>query len=296
MGNILTWVEAAQNLTGYRTMCTNICLRQLRPAIDNRVARVHTPAPVIAPAPSTPPPPPQITVPFASGNRGSTTSELESSSVPFQIQAIAPWAGARAICWNTIIPTQTKGTVYYRDLDGPTITSEVLASFSSNQSVFNTNTRDAIIQQFAIDFPRMVVCTSMSQIHTTIDHFKRSIQRYIDVPHSTLYRGYYLLLMLCTQATFYYNLSILTELYSNHMLGIHVVAGCDAPIIHLIDHYTHIDLLFIKNFCLLDTQAQKEVVGLTYRASKRLHTVLHLTIKKKGSFGIHSARVYWKEY
>ena len=273
MGNILTWVEAAQNLTGYRTMCTNLCLRQLRPVIDNRVRTAPRAASVI---PAVPPPLPQITV-------------------PFQIQAISPWTGPRAVCWDTLISKASAPATFYRDLDGSAITSEVLASFSPNQSAFNTATRDAILQQFAIDFPRMVVSVGMAQFHTTIDRFKRSIQHYVCVPHASLYRGYYLLLMLCTQATFYYNLSILTELYSDHLLGIHVVAGKDAPVIHLIDHYTHIDLLFIKDFCLLDTQAQRGLTKSMF-VSRRFHTVLHLVIKKKNGFGIHSARVYWKEY
>ena len=180
-------------------------------------------------------------------------------------------------CLSYVRSSQTNfAVVYHTDQ----IIDEILESYTTTS--YGTSHLDKIFKQMALDFPRMEILFNSesvergehlslgsiiptgsprdpvwnSELCTTIDMFQNKIIGFCRYSHPKLGTVYNLLVMLCTQASFFYPFNILNKIYTLDDLGIHVMASDDPGCISIVDNKISIDIIFKKLFKYMNTSTE----------------------------------------
>ena len=157
---------------------------------------------------------------------------------------------------------------------------EILSSYNENKNInmITPRIKNNILDQVNIDFPRCEIFINSNRC-TKID-FLSFCQKYKKYSHPIMGSLENLLLMLSTQASFYYPYSIVNKIYTTADTGMHVVSTTDfnsdtsfedGPFINIVDNGRTIDIVFKKIFKHLDINDVKVV--------NRFHTFMVVTIK-----------------
>lgn len=127
------------------------------------------------------------------------------------------------------------------------IIDEILKSYSLDKNIeyIDNQTKNKILEQINLDFPRMDIHHNYKKCDSLYD-FKKAIQKFILYTHDKLYTLYYLIIMLCTQATFYYPFSIIHDIYNLPEYDMHVLSLEDRPFINIIDEDSIVSIVFRK--------------------------------------------------
>ncbi len=149
---------------------------------------------------------------------------------------------------------------------------EILQSYLVDKTLdhIDNSAKKKILDQIEIDFPRMMLCYNSVKCNTLYE-FKTNIEKYNKFSHDTMYTLYYLIVMLCTQASFYYPFSILHNIYTIHDIGIHILPDDDHPYINIIDDQTKLNIVFKKVMKYFDINSQKIIT--------KIHTYMVITIE-----------------
>ncbi|MEM0353973.1 MAG: hypothetical protein QXW79_00190 [Thermoplasmata archaeon] len=155
------------------------------------------------------------------------------------------------------------------------IIEEILISYSTNKQLelfMSDSTKKNILNQVIIDFPRCDVYLNHRKCENIMDLFSfcGMFRKYIHLPSRNVEN---LLLMLATQASFYYPFSIVNNIYTNPTSGLHVISSTtnDVPLIDIVNNNGSIDVIFKKNFGYINIKSNKTV-------KKKFYTFMILTI------------------
>jgi hypothetical protein len=151
------------------------------------------------------------------------------------------------------------------------IISELLHSYSSNKTIYYLDepTNKNIQQQIEMDFPRMQLYYNHHKCNN-LHHFKSLITKFNHFHHDKLYTLYNLIIMFCTQASFYYPFSVMFNIYDLGEIDICVLPSDDSPYINIIDNGSHINIVFKKIFKYIDINTQQIIT--------KFHTFMVITI------------------
>jgi len=145
-------------------------------------------------------------------------------------------------------------------LDIDRVIREILHSYLTDKTLSSMDevTKIKILQQLDADFPRMNLCYDSKKINS-ISEFKSLIEKFIKFDHNMTYSLYYLIIMFCTQASFYYSFSTLYNIYTLHDIGFHILPDEDCPFINIIECKTHIDIVFKKTMKYFNINSQETI-------------------------------------
>lgn len=146
-----------------------------------------------------------------------------------------------------------------------TVIKEILHSYLNEIN----DSKDNIIKQVNLDFPRMSICHN-SKACENVDELHELINRFKKYKHSVTNNLYDLLLMLTTQSPFFYPFKIIYDIYSSPDSNIHIIADSDMPTINIINKNNSIDVVFKKTFKHIDVDNRKIL--------NRFHTFMIFTI------------------
>lgn len=176
------------------------------------------------------------------------------------------------------------------------IISEILRSYSVDKSLdyMDNAAKIKILKQLEIDFPRMELCYNSVRCNS-IYEFKTNIEKFNRFSHDTMYTLYYLIVMMSTQATFFYPFSILHNIYTLHDNGIHILPDEDHPFVNIIDNQTNLNIIFRKVMKYFNINSQETIT--------KIHTYMMVTIELgeadghffygKKCVGSSSGSLYW---
>ena len=120
-------------------------------------------------------------------------------------------------------------------------------------------TRIKIFDQFLIDFSRMQLYINFYKCES-VNLFQNLMSKYKQYSHSILKTVFDLIVMLCTQASFYYPYNIVHTLYSLPKYEIYVIPSTDPPCINIIENTSSIEIIFKKMFKFFDTKTEKTLL------------------------------------
>ena len=171
------------------------------------------------------------------------------------------------------------------------IIPELLFSYSVNKTInyMDNATKDKILEQINIDFPRMELYYNNKKCES-LYHFKSSIEKFNQYSHDKLYTLYYLIIMLCTQASFYYPFSTIYNIYSLPETDIFVLSDDDFPYVNVVDNGTNVEIVFRKIFKYFNIRTEQTIT--------KFHTFMVITIdlveEKNGYYATCSkGMLYW---
>jgi hypothetical protein len=155
-------------------------------------------------------------------------------------------------------------------LNSDAIVQEILDSYAGckNINYLEYKNKARLYHQLEVDFPRMKLHVN-SVVSLGIDHFINAIEKYNKYSYQ-YYNVFYLVMMLCTQATFYYPFTILNNLYSLPDQGMHILPADDWPYVNVVENNNHISIILKKTFRLFDINAKKVMI--------RYHIFMIITI------------------
>ena len=182
------------------------------------------------------------------------------------------------------------------------IVREIIQSYCKNKLNYLTNeTKNTILQQISLDLPRMIINFSSPQNVksfniNSIQELHNAISKYEAYAIDTTYNVYWLILLLCTQASFFYPYFLLHNLYTMEELDLFIMQDPGYPIIDIIDDGIAIDIVFQKTFSYKNINTKNILT--------KFHTFIVITInlhetndgyifygKKYGSY--NSSTIYW---
>lgn len=127
-----------------------------------------------------------------------------------------------------------------------TVVDELLESYREK---YETDTCNSLIKnimsQIKIDFPRMDVYYNNVKLDD-LNIFLSKIGKFKTCETLTTKSLYYLLIMLCTQASFYYPYKLLSDLYTRHENNMCILSSNDTPLINLIEKNENISIVLKK--------------------------------------------------
>lgn len=176
---------------------------------------------------------------------------------------------------------------YYRAIFFPdTLINEILLSYAEKNKIFNNEFKEKILYQFLIDFPRMKICYN-NVVCSSVNIFKEIISKYTTYQYNCTETAYYLIIMLCTQATFFYPYNLLHDIYGLPDTNIFIIQGNDHPSINLIENKNKLTLYFFKSFNYIDIN-NKDIPIMSF------HTCIKASIKFKDNNAIcKNIEIFW---
>lgn len=124
------------------------------------------------------------------------------------------------------------------------------------EGILPNATRINIFDQFIIDFPRMQVYINYYKCDS-IHLFQTLMSKYKTYTHPILQTVFNLIVMLCTQASFYYPYQIIHTLYSLLDHEICAIPSTDPPCINIIENKSSIEIVFKKMFKYFDAKTEQ---------------------------------------
>ncbi|XWV25842.1 hypothetical protein QJ857_gp1242 [Tupanvirus soda lake] len=151
------------------------------------------------------------------------------------------------------------------------VISEILHSYLIDKSInyMDNVTKEKILEQITIDFPRMEIRYNNKKCESIFE-FKTSIEKYNRFAHDTMFTLYYLIIMLSTQASFYYPFNAVHSVYSLPDTGIHILPYDDYPLVNILDNGDSVDIIFKKVLRYFNINSQETVT--------KFHTYMVISI------------------
>lgn len=185
----------------------------------------------------------------------------------------------------------------YSDIKKEIIRNKILSShkyycitFNSNVFInesYNSYKNTNIYKQFCIDFPRTNLLFNNSKCDN-ISAFLSNINKFKKYKHYVLDSCYDLIILLCTQTTFFYSFNIIHELYSIRDTNLFVLSDNDRPIICVNTSIPkQIEILFNKNMKLINIQLEKSIL-LFYTTIKII-----INLDEQNSNLSDNINIYW---
>lgn len=140
-------------------------------------------------------------------------------------------------------------------LDTDKLVKEILQSYGCYKNYLGYNDKNKIIKQISLDFPRMkvhynsVLLKNVDELFTSIQCFNKYFYESIPL--------FFLILVFCTQATFFYPFHILNSIYTVDYYNIYVLPLDDHPCINIVDNKDYIDIILKKSFKLIGINTAK---------------------------------------
>lgn len=129
---------------------------------------------------------------------------------------------------------------YYRIIySGDYLIEDIFNSYQKNWT--------KVFEQIYVDFPRMemsyngIKCKTIEELHLSILHL-------MNYSHSMTQSIYNLVILLCTQATFYNQFSVLHNLYKLPTFDFYILQSKDIPRINIVYHNNMVNIFFCKRF------------------------------------------------
>lgn len=149
------------------------------------------------------------------------------------------------------------------------IIKEILRSYSENEiTTVNTEIMKNICKQLDLDFPRLRIHLNSSRCNKS--EYMGFCKKYSKYLHPVLGNLENLLLMLSTQASFFYLFTVVDNIYTQPNSGVHVVATDDYPNIGIVEKENAIEIVFKKIFKYYDINNEQTM--------NKFHTFMVLTI------------------
>lgn len=165
-------------------------------------------------------------------------------------------------------------------------TNKIIKEISQSYQKDGGNRFRNITKANNIDFPRMTVHYNRKQLTDQLN-FYSMIMKFRAYWHHIVDTYYELLIMLVTQAPFFYSYKIIHEFYNDSENNLSIVQHTDSPTIDIIDDIDEnktIKIMFKKTYKLVDTNTKKTI--------QMYHTCMMI------SFNIidrakHDTTLYW---
>ena len=135
--------------------------------------------------------------------------------------------------------------------------------------IITSNSRENIFRQIDLDFPRLYININHQKCKTKED-FIVFCAKYTDYKHPVMYNLAYLLLMLSTQASFYYPFNSVNDIYNSPDTGVYVTATHGQAYIDITENDHSLDITFRKVF--------RSIKIDTDETTNKFHTFMFLTI------------------
>lgn len=132
----------------------------------------------------------------------------------------------------------------------PTIfIKELMHSYSKNKDTYiTTDTKESIMYQILLDFHRMIIRFNSVQI-TSPDILQNKLDMFQKYCVNPVHNIYWLLLLLCTQASFFYSYFLLHSIYTVEDIDMYILQDSEYPIIDIIHIKPNtITVIMQKNF------------------------------------------------
>ena len=169
---------------------------------------------------------------------------------------------------SNYVSTAPKGTTWSTKLNSSLFINHLRKSFANN-SIHDRMTnmiRDNVLNQFKVDYDRMIVKIN-NERYKTIDDFKKKIEKYICFKYEPTYRLYYLIIMICTQSSFYDMYDIIDRIYTDKNSSDNIVISSeDSPVIELFTKDNKLDIVVKKGFKLINTQNPSQETTRTFKS------------------------------
>ncbi|AYV85464.1 MAG: hypothetical protein Satyrvirus18_1, partial [Satyrvirus sp.] len=138
------------------------------------------------------------------------------------------------------------------------VIDEIASSYIINKSNYLTyESKNNILKQLMLDFPRMEISINSIKC-TNFQYLLMWLSKFKGYYYDRVENVYYLLMMLCTQTSFYYSYNVIQSIYSLHDMDIHVISSStDRPLVNITDNGTSIDVTFKKIFNYSSTFTNK---------------------------------------
>lgn len=167
-----------------------------------------------------------------------------------------------------------------------TLINEILLSYAEKNKIFNNTTKEKILNQILVDFPRMKICYNGIDF-ATINIFTKTISKYNIYHYNCTENAQYLITMLCTQASFFYSYNLLHNIYSLPDTNIFIVQDNDHPYINIVEEANCLTLCFKKIFKYIDIN-NKDIPILSF------YTYMVISIELQNDIAIcHNIKIYW---
>ena len=181
------------------------------------------------------------------------------------------------------------------NLDIDLVIEEIILSYS--EITTNIDVIKNIKNQMLIDYHRMNIYFNSIK-YSNYNDFKTMIRKYKIYKNPIMVNLYILILMLLTQASFYYPLYIMDINYTSYENNFQIVAANDMPSIDIIEENNKLKLIYYKSFKCINVQSETIV--------NQLYTIMEITIELYTSIGgmmsteFHYSKpsnctIYWNE-
>jgi len=129
---------------------------------------------------------------------------------------------------------------------GDYLAEDILKSYNcATSTILDWVTWPKIVAQIHLDFFRMEIYYNYTKL-TSIKSFHNVIAPFLLYRHPMTKTIYHLIMLFCTQATFYNQFDIIHNLYALPKFDIHVVQGKNSPRINIIYQNDTINIFFGK--------------------------------------------------
>ena len=137
---------------------------------------------------------------------------------------------------------------YYQYLDFDDVIQEILISYQKKY-VYDSQITSNILDQCEIDIPRMCVVYNGTSYKNLYD-FHQNMHSYCNIKYYATENLMMLLLMLCTQSTFYYSYKFVYDVCQSEIYA--VLDNGDEPNIVIHENMDNIVIIFTKKYKIMD--------------------------------------------
>jgi len=171
----------------------------------------------------------------------------------------------------------SKNSIFCMHLRPKKMIQELMQSYSTNKNLkfINEELRDNIIYQISLDLNRMKLLINQTEC-TTREDFDKFVDKFHKYYHSNMQSLYYLIIMLCTQASFYYPYHIVSDIYNLPDHNIFVIPDEDYPLVSITHNDKNVELVFKKTLKYMNVD--------TYKIFTRIYAFLVVTINLKDNY------------
>jgi hypothetical protein len=162
------------------------------------------------------------------------------------------------IIYHEISSKTPPNKIYHNDFYILMNLNEIIREIGNSYQTHGSRVRN-IMKAIEVDFPRMKIFYNRGQITNIITLFTKLLP-YRAVSHEMISTLYEVLIMLCTQASFYYSYKVIHEFFNDPEYNLSVIQHTDSPSVDiLITNPRVIQLMFKKSYKLIDTVHKRTI-------------------------------------
>lgn len=115
-----------------------------------------------------------------------------------------------------------------------------------------------ILKQLSYDFHRMDIRINFIKI-LTLEHFLESLSKYKKYYYHIVSNIFNLILILCTQSSFFYLYNTIFTIYYLPEYNIHIISDVDYPTINIIENQSSLNITIKKNFNYINIDTGEKI-------------------------------------